>query len=160
MVHKEGGQRLRRNRRTSANKSSRIVSSWRLNELTEGVVTIEMRNPFQNLVTRIEKDAFLRIHRLGPCRTSNGWPFNPGRTGRIKRGWGPDPILQKTHCMRLWGFHRDNAYLGSADPAVVGVPHMAVGANHWIRSKQSASAIRFGEQACLAYSKWGRTNVL
>ncbi len=44
----------------SANISSHAESSWRLNELTNGPVTIEVGN-----LTRIEKDDFLRRRRLG-----------------------------------------------------------------------------------------------
>ncbi len=53
-------------------------SSWRLNELTEGAVTIEVGSLFHNFTTRIEKDNFLR---------RQNWRNK-------KRGWGPDPILQ------------------------------------------------------------------
>ncbi len=55
------GGRESRNHRTPENKSSRVESSWRLSEFTEGAVTIEMGSPFQNLATRIKKYDFLQI---------------------------------------------------------------------------------------------------
>ncbi len=35
-----------------------------------------------------------------------------------------------------------------------------IATNRWICFKQSAPAIRFGEQTCIAYSRWGRINAL
>ncbi len=60
------------NHGTSANSSSYAESRWRLKKLTEGAITIEVGSLFQNFANRIEKDDFLRRHRLGPCRTLNG----------------------------------------------------------------------------------------
>ncbi len=52
--------------------------------------------------------------------------------------------------------------MSSAGPADVVVQHMAVGGNpsrasspnRWICSRQSASATRLGDQACISYSRW------
>ncbi len=45
------------NPRTSGNSSLHVKSiSWRLNELTEGAITIVVGSLFQNSPTRIEKD--------------------------------------------------------------------------------------------------------
>ncbi len=41
------------------NKSFKVESSWRLNALTEGTVTIEVGSLFRNLMTRTAKDKFL-----------------------------------------------------------------------------------------------------
>ncbi len=60
------------NHRTSANKSSQAEFSWRLNESTEGAVTIEVESLAQKFTTRIEKDDLLQRRRLGPCRTLKG----------------------------------------------------------------------------------------
>ncbi len=69
------------NHGTSANSSSNAESSWCLNEMTEGAVTIEVGSLFQYFTTRSKKDDFL-----------------PRRLGRIKKGLGsrsnpPDNIL-------------------------------------------------------------------
>ncbi len=44
------------NHGTSVNSSSHAESSWRLNELTKGVITIEVGSLVQYFVTHIEKD--------------------------------------------------------------------------------------------------------
>ncbi len=53
------------NHGASVNKSSHAESSWHLNELTDGAVTIEAGSLF-------EKDDFLRRRRLGPSNTLKG----------------------------------------------------------------------------------------
>ncbi len=89
------------NNRTSASSSPHAESSWRLKEFAEGAVTIGMVSLFQYFTTRVEKDAFLRRRRLGPCRTFRGWPLKPGRTGGIKkrlesRSYPPETIFYTT----------------------------------------------------------------
>ncbi len=63
------------NHGTSANSTPDAESSWRLNELTEGAVTIGVGSLFQYLTTRIEKHDFLRKRRLGSCKTLKGRPL-------------------------------------------------------------------------------------
>ncbi len=63
------------NHGTSANSTPDAESSWRLNELTEGTVTIGVGSLFQYLTTRIEKEDVLRKRRLGPCKTLIGRPL-------------------------------------------------------------------------------------
>ncbi len=59
-------------RRTTANSFSDADSTWYLNESTEGTVTIEVGSLLVYFTTHIEKDDFLRKHRLGPCVTLKG----------------------------------------------------------------------------------------
>ncbi len=84
-----GSDRSMGNQGTSASSSSRAESSWCLNEMTEGAITIEVGSLFQYFTTRFEKDDFLRRRRLGPCRALKGCPLKPGRTAGIKKGLGP-----------------------------------------------------------------------
>ncbi len=41
-----------------------VESSWRLNESTQGLVTIDLGSLFQTLATRIEKNEFLQRRRV------------------------------------------------------------------------------------------------
>ncbi len=65
----KGGNIRMGNHGTSANNPCRTESSWRLKELTEGVVTLSVGNLFQYFTTRVEKDDFLRRRRLGLYQT-------------------------------------------------------------------------------------------
>ncbi len=48
------------NHGTSADSSSHAQSSCRLNESTEGAVTIKVESLFENFAVRVEKDDFLQ----------------------------------------------------------------------------------------------------
>ncbi len=122
---------------------------------------------FQYLTTRIEKDDFLRRHWLGPCRTLKGWPLKPGRTGVIykrpgSRSYPPENSLHTAIspprswrlCKECKPSRRSGFLNGSRRNTFT-----SLGANRWISTKQSASPSRFGEQACIAYSRWDLTNV-
>ncbi len=123
--HKQGLSKTGlRNHGTSVNNSSHVESGWRLNELTEGVVKIEVGSLFQNFTIRIKKDGILRRCRLGPCKTLKGWPFKPCLTGGKIRDWHPDPTLQKhTGC----GYEVSYGFLRNAETAGVVALQMAVG---------------------------------
>ncbi len=54
-----GGDRGMGNHGTSAKKFPHVTPSWRLNELTERAVTIEVGSLFQNFTPRIGKNDFL-----------------------------------------------------------------------------------------------------
>ncbi len=56
-----GGGKIRRtgNHGTSANRSSHAELSWRLKELTKGVVTTGVGSLFQYFTSLIEKEDFL-----------------------------------------------------------------------------------------------------
>ncbi len=73
------------NHGTSANSSSHAESSWRLNELTEGEVTIEVGACSNILRLVLKKEDFLQRLPLGPSITLKGRPPRPGRTGGIKK---------------------------------------------------------------------------
>ncbi len=114
---------------TSANSSSHAKSSWRLKEVTEGLVTVEVGSLFQYFTTSVEKDDFLRRRRLWPCRTLKGWPPKPGRTRGIKKRLVSRSNPPENIFLRLWGFHGDDVCVRIADSVDVFVPHMAVGGN-------------------------------
>ncbi len=145
---------------TSAKSSSHAESSCRLKEFTEGAVTIGVRSQYSTM--RIEKGYFLRRCRLGSCRTLKGWPLKPGRTGGIKKRLGsrsspPENILytnMRSPRRRRPSQHSRSTYDSRRKPFT------SLVANRWVCSRQLASTTRFGEQACIAYSRWGRTNVL
>ncbi len=59
-----GGEEGGTGHRTSANKSFYVDPGSRLNELTEGTVTIDVGSLFQSLTTCTEKHVFLRRRRL------------------------------------------------------------------------------------------------
>ncbi len=157
-----GGVRRIGNYRISANISSHAELSWRLNQLTEGAFTI-LKWEVQYFITRIERDNFLRRRRLGLCRTLKGWPLTPGRTGGIKKRLGSrsNPQENTLHTAMRSPRRRRLFYECRHSHSSCGrwwKPFTSLVANLWICSKQSASATRFGEQACKAYSKWGRIN--
>ncbi len=71
----------------AASRSSHAESSWRLNELMEGAIeiTIEERSLFRYFTISIEMEDILLSSQLGPCRSLNGRPLMPCRTGGIKK---------------------------------------------------------------------------
>ncbi len=113
-------------------------------------------------------DDLLRRRRLGPCRNLKGWPLKPGRTGGIKnrlglRSYPPEDILYSTMRSPLRRRLRKECKPSRRSRSSYSSrpKHFtSLVANRWICSKQWASTTRFGEQACMANSKWGRTNVL
>ncbi len=65
--------------------------------------------------------------------TSQTWP-----DCRNKKGLGSRSNPPEKFCLRLWCLLGGDARLGSAVPAVVVVPHMAVGGNPLLLSSQTA----------------------
>ncbi len=139
VTHRRKGRRRSGNYGTSANSSSQAESGWCLKEFTEEVVSIVVGRLLQYSNTRVEKDNFLRKRRLEPCTIR----------------W-------------LWGHHMGDTCWRRSGPRDVVDPHMAVRENPftslvaccWICSTQSALATGFCEQACIAYSRWGKANAL
>ncbi len=107
---------------------------------------------FHYLTTRIEKDDFLRRHRLGPCGTLKGRPLKPGRTDTITKRLGSRSIPSENRLFKECKVSRH-----SRSPFDTWQkPFLNLVANRWICSKQSVSSRRWNKSGMggLGYGIW------
>ncbi len=127
-------------------------SNWRLNELTDGAVMIQVGSLFWNVKTRIEFPTWNLQHFLK--MTLQAWPHwgNKKEAGVRIQCSRKHIICSYEVSMECRPSRRSCSLYGPR-----GKP---LWAHRWLCSEQSALAPRVGDQACIAFSRWGTLSVL
>ena len=148
----------------SSHRSSRF-----LNTLTVSAMTTDSGNLFQCGTTRWLKKFLLNSNLLLLVYSFNSCPLVPYRfLSCVKKQYGSTPSLpvkilyvsmRSPRCL-LFSSEVSFSHFSLSSYSNLQKPLTTLVALLWTLSMQSISLHRYGDQACMAYSKWGLTKPL